>query len=226
MLPSENAPERQPPSRTPSGEADKDPQAPQRPAEPTTTAGRTESAAAQQRETGSSRDDIKAPEGRAKTATVTDGESEPAIPVGETPRRDEAEVRTPDPEEPPPAVTISDVWVRQEGLPPARLAAIEPHTKFTVQIHFRLQGPRARALTMHKSPFEARVYAEDLTTGARRLLAVESASLVESRLDYQVEMPSSGLSSGQHRLLTLVAIHTPINMIDHHYGPLLSVAAE
>jgi hypothetical protein len=45
-------------------------------------------------------------------------------------------------------------------------------------------------------------------------------------VDYAIEMPASGLASGQHRLLTLVAIHAPINMVEHRRGPVLNITSE
>ncbi len=232
-MPPEEGPKRPQPPQTRSEEANKEAQAPQsrakrdRPArpraKPTPAAGRKEPAAVQGKETEPTRADIEAEATPAETATATEGESGTATPAGATPRPVEADVGAPEGAEPALDFTVSDVWVRQEGRPAARIAALDQDETFTLQVHFRLQGPRARALTMHKSPFDARVYVEDLTTGARRLLAVDSASLVEGKLDYAIEMPAPGLSSGQHRLLTLVTIHAPINMIEHRRGPVLQV---
>lgn len=233
MPPEEGSKRRQPP-QTPVEEADTEAQAPRsrakgdRPArprgKPTPAPGRKEPAAVQGKKTEPTPADIEAT--AAETATATEGEGGTAMAAGATPRPVEADVGAPEGAEPPLDLTVSDVWVRQEGLPAVRIAALGPGEAFTLQVYFRLEGPRARALTMHKSPFDTRVYAENLTTGARRLLAIDSASLMEGKLDYAIEMPAPGLSSGRHRLLTLVTIHAPINMIDHRYGPVLNVASE
>jgi hypothetical protein len=235
MPPEEGSKRRQPP-RTPSEEADTEAGAPQsrakgdrparRRAAPTPAAGRKEPAAGQGNETEPTRADIEAETTPAEAGTATESESGTAAPAGATPRPVEADVGAPGGAGPPVDFTVSDVWVRQEGPAAVRTAALDPNQAFTLQVHFRLQGPNARALTTHKSPFDARVYAEELTTGARKLLAVDSSSLEEGKLDYAIEMPAPGLSSGQHRLLTLVAIHAPINMIDHHRGPVLDVFQE
>jgi len=235
-MPPEEGSKRPQPPQTPSEETDKEAQAPRsrgkgdRPArpraKPTAAAGRKEPAAVQGKKTEPTPADIEAEATAAETATATEGESEMAMPAGATPRAVEADVGAPEGAGPPLDFTVSDVWVRQEGRPAVRIAALGPDEAFTLRVQFRLQGPRARALTMHKSPFDARVYAEDLTTGARTLLAIDSASLVEGKLDYAIEMPAPGLSSGRHRLLTLVTIHAPINMIDHRYGPVLNVTSE
>jgi hypothetical protein len=224
MPPEEGSKRTQPPG--PSEEADKEAKAPRtraqgnqrgrRRTKPRQAADRKDQAAVQGKETEPG---IEAEPTEAEALTVTEGESETAIPEGMTPRPVEA----PESAGPPLDFTVSDVRVRQPGPAAARVAALDPNEAFTLEVHFRLQGPRARALTMRKSSFDARVYAEDLTTGARRLLAIDSASLVEGKLDYAIEIPAPGLSSGQHRLLTLVTIHAPINMIDHRAGPVLDV---
>jgi hypothetical protein len=228
MPPEEDSTRPQPP-QTPPEETDEEAQAPRsrakgdRPARPrgrrTPATGRKEPAAGRGTEPGPAQPDIE-----AEAVAVTEGEGGTSVPAGATPRPVEADVGAPEDTASPLDFTVSDVSLRREGGPAARIAALDPNEAFTLHVQFRLQGPRASALTRHKSPFDARVYAEDLATGARRLLAVDSASLVEGKLDYAIDMPAPGLSSGQHRLLTLVTIHAPINMIDHHRGPVLIVA--
>ena len=233
MPPEEGSKRTQPPG--PSKEADKEAEAPrsrakgdQRPrrrTKPTRAADRKDLAAVQAEDAKSAQADVEAEVALATAITASEGEGGQAPLAGAMPRPVEADVGAPEAAGSQLDLTVSDVRVLHEGAV-AAWAALRPKEAFTLQVHFRLQGANARTLTSNKSPFDARVYAEDLTTGGRRLLAIDSASLVEDKLDYAIEMPAPGLSSGQHRLLTLVAIHAPINMVEHRRGPVLNIAHE
>jgi hypothetical protein len=211
----------------PSEEADKEAKAPrsrakgdQRPRRRTKP-----TPAVQAEDAKSAQADVDAEATLATAVTATEGGGGQAPLAGAMPRPVEADGGAPEAAGPQLDLTVSDVRVLHEGAV-AAWAALRPKEAFTLQVHFRLRGANARTLTSNKSPFDARVYAEDLTTGGRRLLAIDSASLVEDKLDYAIEMPAPGLSSGQHRLLTLVAIHAPINMVEHRRGPVLNIAHE
>ena len=219
----------------PSDEADREAEAPRsrakgdqrarRRTKPRPAADRKDLTAVQAEDAKSAQADVEAEATPATAVTATEGEGGQATLAGAAPRPVEAGVGAPEAAGPQLDLTVSDVRVLHEGAA-AAWAALRPKEAFTLQVHFRLRGTNARTLTSHKSPFDARVYAEDLNTGTRKLLAVDSASLVEDKVDYAIEMPASGLASGQHRLLTLVAIHAPINMVEHRRGPVLNIAYE
>jgi hypothetical protein len=234
MPPEEGSKRTQPPG--PSEEADREAKAPrsrakgdQRPrrkTKPTPAADRKDLTAVQAEDTKSAQADVEAEATPATAVTATKSKGGQAPLAGATPRPVEAGIGAPEAAWPQLGLTVSDVRVLHEGAAAAWAAAFRPKEAFTLQVHFRLRGTNARTLTSHKSPFDARVYAEDLNTGTRKLLAVDSANLVEDKVDYAIEMPASGLASGQHRLLTLVAIHAPINMVEHRRGPVLNITYE
>jgi hypothetical protein len=100
-----------------------------------------------------------------------------------------------------------------------------PEQAFVVQARFQLQGQEASALTTQGSSFEIKVYANTITGGTPGLLTTYNANLVEDVLDYTAQMRAPGLSPGLYRLITLVTLRGPVNMVGYHEGPIVEVAA-
>lgn len=133
------------------------------------------------------------------------------------------EAPTPEPLEPAISLTVSDVQVSRVGVPGVTALVLNPDEAFVVQARFRL-SPEALPLTAQESAFQVQVLARELTSGTPTLLAIPKESLVRNVLEYPVEVEVPGLSPGLYRLLTLVTLHAPINMLDHYEGPIVRVA--
>jgi hypothetical protein len=100
---------------------------------------------------------------------------------------------------------------------------LDPSQAFVVQARFQLQGAEAPSLTAQASSYEMQVYAHEVTSGASRLLASYKANLVENVLEYTPQTQAPGLSPGLYRLVTLVRLQAPSNVMGHHEGPVVHV---
>jgi len=145
---------------------------------------------------------------------------EPTIPPARPPA--EVEAPTPEPLEPAVSLTVSDVQVFRAGVPNVAALVLNPDEAFVVQARFRL-SPEALSLTAQESAFQVRVLARELTSGTSTLLATHKGSLARDVLEYPVKTQAPGLSPGLYRLLTLVRLQAPINMLGHYERPIIRV---
>ncbi len=143
----------------------------------------------------------------------------PSVPLPPT-----AEAPTSQLLEPAVGLAVSDVEVFHPGVPDLMALALNSAEAFVVQVRFELQGPQALALTTQISPFEIRIYAHELTSGASTLLTTYSGNLVENVVEYTTQTQALGLSPGLYRLITLVTLHAPAKMVGHHEGPIVHIA--
>jgi hypothetical protein len=134
-----------------------------------------------------------------------------------------AEAPAPGHREPAISLTVSDVQVSRAGVPGVAALVLSSGEAFVVQTHFRL-GPEALSLTAQEPSYELQVYAREVTSGTSALLATDKGSLARDALEYPVKMQASGLAAGLYRLLTLVTLGAPVNMLGHREGPIIHVA--
>jgi hypothetical protein len=139
-------------------------------------------------------------------------------------RRHISEAPTPESLEPAISVTVSDVWVSRAQAPGVAALILNSGESFVVQTCFRL-GPEALSLTAQESAFQTEVLATELTSGKSILLATPKGKLTRDVLEYPVTMRAPGLPPGLYRLLTLVTLQPPINMLGHYEGPIIRVTA-
>jgi hypothetical protein len=100
---------------------------------------------------------------------------------------------------------------------------VGPEEAFAINVRFELREPPARSLIEGEAPFQVRVFAEEITSGARVPLAAYAANLVKDRSEYEVEMPAAGVRSGVYRLVAVVALDTPVRTIGYHDQAILNV---
>jgi hypothetical protein len=145
---------------------------------------------------------------------------EPITPPAPPPAR--AEAPTPEPLEPAISLVVSDVRVFRTGVPDVAALVLNPDEAFVIQARFRL-GPEALSLTAQESAFQVRVLARELTSGTSTPLATDKGGLARDVLEYPVKMQALGLSPGLYRLLTLVTLRAPVNLLGHYEGPIIHV---
>jgi hypothetical protein len=119
---------------------------------------------------------------------------------------------------------ISNVQLVHIEAPSSASFVFNPTNPFTVTLRFQLQGVHARALAALESPYEMRVFANELPSGKSKLLANFRGNLAYDVLDYTAQANIPGLYPGTYRLLTLVALQAPINLLAHHEGPIIEVS--
>jgi hypothetical protein len=113
-------------------------------------------------------------------------------------------------------LTVSDTQVFRKRLPGVTTLRLSPDESFLVQVRFQLEGSEAPALAAEESPFEIKVLAREVISGPSALLATHSGNLVKNVLEYSTQMQVPGLSPGLYRLVTVVTLHAPVNMVGHH----------
>jgi len=122
--------------------------------------------------------------------------------------------------------SVLDVRLLREGRPHVAALSVDLHESPMVQVRFVLRGADAHRLAAEESPFEVRVYAEDVTSGARSDVASHNANLAKGSLEYEVKMGASVLPMGLYRLVTVVSLEGPVRAIDYHEGPIVTVTSE
>jgi len=121
------------------------------------------------------------------------------------------------------SMSVLDVLVLRPGALGVAALTLSPAEAFLVQARFRLQGSEASSITAQESSYEIKVFAREETSRKSRLLNSYVAKLIRDKLEYtdQIEVP--GLSPGLYRLLTVVTLKEPINMVDHFERPIINV---
>jgi len=95
---------------------------------------------------------------------------------------------------------------------------------FTIQIHFRLQGPDAPSLAAQAFSFKVKVYIKEVTSGMSSLLVSYTSNLAKDVVAYTVQMQPQSLPGGLYRLTTLVTLDAPIKLAGFFEGPIVEVA--
>jgi hypothetical protein len=121
--------------------------------------------------------------------------------------------------------SVLDVRLLREGRPDVAALSVGLDENLAVRVRFVLRGADAHGLAAEESRFEVRVYAEDVTSGARSDVASHTAKLVDGSQEYEVEMQASALPTGLYRLVTVVALEAPVKAIEYHQGPVVNVTA-
>jgi hypothetical protein len=121
---------------------------------------------------------------------------------------------------------VLDVRLLREGRPQVAALSVGLHETAIVQVRFVLRGADAHGLAAEESPFQVRVYAEDVTSGARSDVASHNAHLAKGSLEYELRMPALVLPMGLYRLVTVVSLEGPVRAIDYHEGPIVTVTSE
>lgn len=121
---------------------------------------------------------------------------------------------------------VLDVRLLRGGRPQVAALSVGLHETPIVRVRFVLRGADAHGLAAEESPFQVRVYAEDVTSGARSDVASHNAHLAKGSLEYELKMPASVLTIGFYRLVTVVSLESPVRAIDYHEGPIVTVTSE
>jgi hypothetical protein len=153
--------------------------------------------------------------------------STPAIPESATdpaPPPVKAAAPKPGPPRLASSLDVSSIQVSRMGSPDMTTLTLTGGEAFMIQAHFQLRGPAAPACTAQGSTFEVKVYANNITSGKRSLLAAHKANLVKDVLDYTAYIEARGLPPGEYHLVTVVTIREPIGMLGYHEGPIVEVA--
>lgn len=131
----------------------------------------------------------------------------------------------PEPKMPATTLTVSNVQVFRPEVPDVPALFLTKDKAFSIQVRFQLVGPEALSITAEKAPFEVRVYTGEASHGGSSLLKTYRANLAKDELEYLAQMQvTPGLSTGVHRLFTLVALYEPVKMINHYEGPIIKVS--
>lgn len=120
-------------------------------------------------------------------------------------------------------LTVTDVQVLRAGSSGFTTLMLGAAEAFEVQVHFRLQGSGATPLTRRRAAFEISLYANDLITGTAKLLASHRETLAKDVLEYTSKISIPGLSRDTYRLLTLVTVSAPEQVMGYYEGPIIQI---
>jgi hypothetical protein len=129
----------------------------------------------------------------------------------------------PEPSIPSAPLAVSDVQGLRKGAPGIRALLFDADESFAVQARFKLGGAEATRRTTQESAFQVLVYARNVTGGSSIELTSHKGNLRKDAWEYQVEMRAPGLAPGLYRLLTLVTIGEPADILAHYDGPIIRV---
>lgn len=121
------------------------------------------------------------------------------------------------------SLIVSDVQVFHSEDPDVSTLTLTPEQPFIIQARFILLGPEAQILTAQQSPFDIKVYANDITSGKSTLLTTYSAMLIQDVLRYTTPVEVQGLSHGLYRLFTLVILQRPIKLAGFYGKTIIQV---
>lgn len=118
---------------------------------------------------------------------------------------------------------IAEVRASRAGERSNTILRLEPGEAFEVNVRFWMRDEDLISLTPQGPDYQVRIYAIEVTSGISRPLATHPGHLSPDRTYYDPLIAVPGLPPGVHRLLTVVTVQLPGEMLDRYDGPLIRV---